>query len=51
MYNLAPGLGLIGEFLYGGKWHNGFDFSAGVPGANFNHVKMQIAGLGIRFRW
>ena len=50
-YNIAPGLALLGEYLYGQRYHGNFDFSSGAPGPNFNNVHSQVAGIGLQFRW
>jgi hypothetical protein len=50
-YNIAPGLALLGEWLYGQRYRGNFDFSQGAPGANFNNAKSQVAGIGLQWRW
>ncbi len=50
-YNIAPGLALLAEYLYGQRYRGNFDFSTGAPGPNFNNVHSNIAGLGLQFRW
>jgi len=50
-YNLAPGLNLLGEYLYGQRYRGNFDFSEGAPGPNFNNVHSQVIGLGLGWRW
>lgn len=50
-YNIAPGLALLAEYLYGTRYQGGFNFISGAPGPDYNNVKMQIAGVGFQFRW
>ncbi|HSU04520.1 MAG TPA: hypothetical protein VLI93_03020 [Acetobacteraceae bacterium] len=50
-YNIAPGLALLAEYLYGQRYRGNFDFSKGAPGPNFNNVHSQVAGVGLQFRW
>ncbi len=50
-YNIAPGLALLAEYLYGQRYRGNFDFSQGAPGPNFNNVHSNIAGIGLQFRW
>jgi hypothetical protein len=50
-YNIAPGLALLAEYLYGQRYRGNFDFSQGAPGPNFNNVHSNVAGVGLQFRW
>jgi hypothetical protein len=50
-YNIAPGLALLAEYLYGPRYQGGFNFVSGSPGPDCNNVKMQTAGIGLQFRW
>jgi hypothetical protein len=50
-YNIAPGLALLAEYLYGQRYRGNFDFSTGAPGPNNNNAHSNIAGVGLQFRW
>jgi predicted porin len=50
-YNIAPGLALLAEYLYGKRYQGGFDFSTGSVGPGSNNVQQQTAGVGFQFRW
>jgi hypothetical protein len=54
-YNIAPGLALLAEYLYGQRHQGGYNFIANSAapgvGAAFNNVQMQTVGAGFQWRW
>jgi hypothetical protein len=50
-YNLAPGLQLIGSYLYGTRHQGDFNFATGAVGPANNNVQSELLSAALLVKW